>query len=296
MQNSFAQETFTELVNLPEKKLNKAIHIWGKNEWKPDTKNGTGITPDLSQKEIKKVALISFTISIPHVFTESHLTEDGNKYFVNKLYDGSIETLKETFKKNGIELITKENMTDEQLEILSGALAKDKILGTSLDIKQAKLESTYENVEKKGVSAGIAVEGYKNWTSMDQMPISFDLNLFGALAKALDVDAIIFVNNIVTPDSRTLTYNKTIISMFGVNPSPKIEGKKYPGLSYLYGLPYGQISINSEFEIATFKKKAIQSENLDGYDKVVSLLIDKLVEYLIINTQRSKEKYEKDHK
>jgi len=295
-QNGFAQESFTDLVNLPEKKLDKAIHIWGKTEWRPDTKYGCSIDPDLSQKEIKKVALVSFTISISHIFTESHLTTDGNKYFVNKLYDGSIQTLTETFKKNGIDLITKESMTEEQLAILSGAQAKDKILGTSLDIKQAKLESTYENVEKKGASAGIAVEGYKNWTSNDQMPLSFDLNLFGTLAKALDVDAILFVNNIVTPESRVLTYNKTIISMFGVNPIAKIEGKKYPGLSYLHGLPYGQTSINTEFEIATFKKKAIQSENLDGYEKVVALLIDKMVEYLKINTQRSKEKYEKDHK
>ncbi|MFC1731093.1 hypothetical protein ACFL6I_12235 [candidate division KSB1 bacterium] len=295
VQNSFAQESFSELVNLPEKKLDKAIHIWGKTEWRPDTKYGCSIDPDLSQIEIKKVALVSFTISISHIFTESHLTTDGNKYFVNKLYDGSIETLKETFKKNGIELITKENMTEDQLAILSGAQAKDKIIGTSLDIKQAKLESTYENVEKKGASAGIAVEGYKNWTSNDQMPLSFDLNLFGALTNALGVDAIIFVNNIVTPDSKTLIYNKTIITMFGENPIKKVEGKKYPGMSYMHGLPYGQTSINTEFEIATFKKKAIQSENLDGYDKVITLLIDKMVEYLKINTQKSKEKYEKDH-
>ena len=296
MQSIYAQESFTELVNLPEKKLDKAIKIWGKNEWRPDTKTGTGITPDLSQKEIKKVALVSFTISIPHIFTESHLTTVGNEYFVNKLYDGSIETLREAFKKNGIELVTKENMTEDQFAILSGAQSKDKILETSLDIKQARLESTYEDVEKKGVSAGIAVEGYKNWTSNDQMPLSFDLNLFGALTKAMDVDAILFVNNLVTPESRTLTYNKTILTLYGENPIPKIEGKTYPGMSYLHGLPYGQTSISSGFEIARFKKKAIESENLDGYDKVVSFLADKMVEYLDINTQRSKEKHEKDHK
>lgn len=296
MQSNFAQESFTELVNLPEKKLDKAIHIWGKNEWRPDTKNGTGINPDLSQKEVKRIVLVSFTISIPHVFTESHLTTVGNKYFVNKLYDGSIKTLKESFKKNGIELITKENMTEDQLAILSGSQAKDKILGTSLDIKQAKLESTYEDVEEKGASAGVAVDGYKNWTSSDQMPLSFDLNLFGALTNALKVDAVLFVNNIVTPESKALIYNKTIITMFGENPIAKIEGKKYPGLSYLHGLPFGQTSISTEFEIATFKKNTIQSENLDGYDQVVSLLVDKMVEYIIINTQRSKEKYEKDHK
>ena len=291
-----AQKSFDELVNLPEKKLNKAINVWGKNEWRPDTKLGTGITPDLSQKEIKKVALVSFTISIPHVFSGEFLTDVGNRYFVNKLYDSSIESLKQAFKSGGIELITAENMTEEQKAVLYGVEAKDKIMGTSLDMKQAKLESIYENVEEKGVTSGSAADGYKGWLIRDQLPLTWDLNLFAALADVMNVDAILFVNNNVTPESRRLTFNKTIMTMIGPNPIKKVEGKKYPGLSYLYGLPYGQTSIGSDFEIATFKKKKIDSENLEGYDKLLTILADKLVEYLEINRQRSIEKYAKDHK
>jgi len=292
----FAQKSFNDLVNLPEKKLNKAIKIWGKNEWRPDTKFGCSINPDLSQKEIKKVALVSFTISIPHIYTEKFLTEVGNRYFVNKMYDNSIESLKQSFSKGGIELITVDNMTEEQKAILSGAEARDKILGTSLDMKQSKLEKHYEDVQEKGISAGNAADGYKSWLIMDGLPLTWDLNVFAAMAEAMKVDAILFVNNNVIPESRTLTFQKTIMTMIGVNPIPKVEGKKYPGLSYLHGLPYGQTSIGSEFEIASFKKKKIETENMDGYDKLLVMLADKMIEYLKINTERSRLKYEKDHK
>jgi len=128
------------------------------------------------------------------------------------------------------------------------------------------------------------------------LPISFDLNVYGALTRALGVDAILLINNEVTPEARSLTYNKTIMTMYGENPIPKKKDKKYPGMSYLIGLPYSQVTIASEFEIASFKKKAIESENLDGYDQVISLLVDTMMKYIDINTQRSKEKYEKDHK
>jgi hypothetical protein len=295
-QGIFAQKSFNDLVNLPAKKLNKAINVWGKNDWRPDTKLGTGITPDLSQKEIKKVALVSFTISIPHIYTEKFLTEVGNKYFVNKMYDMSIESLKQSFSKGGIELITVDNMTREQKAILSGAEARDKIFATSLDIKQSKLEKHYEDVQEKGISAGNAADGYKSWLITDRLPLSWDLNVFGALAEAMKVDAILFVNNNVIPESRTLTFQKTIMTMIGVNPIPKVEGKKYPGLSYLHGLPYGQTSIGSDFEIASFKRKKIASESMEGYDKLLVMLADKMIEYLKINTERSKVKYKKDHK
>ena len=145
-------------------------------------------------------------------------------------------------------------------------------------------------------SAGIAVEGYKNWVINQGLPISFDLNLYGALTLALDVDAIHLINNEVSPEARTLTFNKTIMTMYGENPIPKEKEKKYTGMSYVNGLPYSQVTIASEFEMASFKKKAIESENLDGYDQVISLLVDTMMKYIEINTQRSKEKYEKDRK
>ena len=86
------------------------------------------------------------------------------------------------------------------------------------------------------------------------------------------------------------------MTLIGPNPIKKIEGKKYPGLSYLHGLPYGQTAISADIEIATFKKKSISSENLEDYGKVITLLADKMLEYIDINTKRSKVKYDKDHR
>lgn len=296
-----AQDTFEELINLPEKKLNKAIFVYGNKDWRPDPITGCNLDPDLSKIDIKKVALVSFTISVPDEFHNKYLTEVANDYFVQKLYDLGMDDLKKAFNADGIDLLTVDKMTEQQKAILSGTSSGDGMFTTNLDLKKEKIKERYEKVESKGVSAGSAVPGYKSWMwQAEGAPVSWDMNLYGALCHAMEVDAILFVNNFVTIEKKGLTWTKTIVTMIGRNPIPKIEGRKYPGLSYIYGMPYEQTAISGEVQIADFKKKSIVGENFDGYDKVLGLLGDRMIQSLKRNKQKSievaKKKMEKANK
>lgn len=286
----FAQDSFVELANLPEKKLNDHINIWAKGEYNVDFKNGSVPYCDQSKVELKKVVLVAYTISISNSYAGEFLTGTGNDYFVNSLYDNGVPSLVEVFNNYGIELITYDKMSEDQKALLSASTAKDKILESDLEFKQDKLLSTYEKVEEKGIKAGSAREGYKSWQFNDGLPMNWDLSLYGILTDLMDVDAILFVNNLVQPDRGGLTYNKTLLTLIGRNPFVFENG---PQLITFYGAPYAQASINAEFQFATFKKKKIISESYEGFDQVMALITESLLESQKKNKQRSIEKFAK---
>lgn len=293
----FAQETFTEALNLSEKKLSKHFVVdWRtEKEWNPDTKYGTGPIPDLSRVDLKKIALVTYTIYAPDTYEKfvktQLLTEKGINYFANKLYDKGIGEIKKTFKESGIELFTLEDMTDEQKRILadaSGSTWLDK-----LDDKNNKLSDRYKKVEEKGVKVGTTVDGYKNWTIARHVVPPWTTKLITKLADALDVDAVLLISNRLAPVQKGVFYSNTTISMIGRNPIPKVG--KGPG--YTYGQLYSQITFEcGSIQLAKMKKGNLLSENYEDFDVVMGMLTKKMLESIETNTRRSQEIYDKKHK
>jgi len=165
---------------------------------------------------------------------------------------------------------------------------------TNLDLEQSKLKGKYKEVNSKGVSAGATVDGYLSWMfKAGGAPGSWDMNVYAFLCEALDVDAIVLINNNVLIDGNRLMFKNTIITMFGPNPIKKIEGVIYPGLTYWYGHAYGQTALDANIPIVKFRRKEAASENFEGYERVPIFLTNKLLEYIKINTERCIEIHKK---
>jgi len=90
--NVFSQLSYQEVADLSDKDFTKLLYVWPPGKSVPD---GSGISPYLVDKEIKKVALIAYTITEGESYdkfskTAKDFTEEGIKYFSNNIYDNSI--------------------------------------------------------------------------------------------------------------------------------------------------------------------------------------------------------------
>jgi hypothetical protein len=271
----YCQKSFEEFTQLDAKKQSKYIDLW--QVFKID-KYGRGIFPDLSKKEIKKVALVAYTMYAPESWDKyggaiyrNSLTEVGIHYFADQLYDHSINEIKASFDSYGIELITRENMNDAQKAVLSEVEG-----GTWL---KGKEKDGYYKFTNKAIKVGTAIDGYKNWMLSFDLPWPWSNIVLAKVANAMDVDAVLLVNQRLDL-TKDFGYAACLMTMVGENPIPKIEGKKYPGLSYVDGMYYGQAALTFYKPIifAVSKKKEIISENYNQFGEVNKVLTDALLE------------------
>jgi len=282
-----AQDSFSELESMPEKKLEKLFYVW--NPGRVDTKTGTGIAPDLSKKEINTVALAAYTIYAPDVWAKysaniSVLTEAGVTHFADKLYQNSIEAMKKAFAEGGMDLITREMMNADQKAILEEGITNKWF--SDLEWNQARVESAYEKVEEKSIKIGAAAEGYRNWTVYEGVPTPWTNTMLAGIAEGLGVDAVLLISNRIDL-SKNVGYATTYMTMVGKNPIPKIEGKKYPGLSYSDGMYYSQVGLrmSKPIEIAVIKRKHIQTENYEGFDAAMKILVNRMLADIKFRTE-----------
>lgn len=229
-----------------------------------------------------------------HTTTHQFLTESGIDYYANKLYNESIGEIKETFEEGGIELITIDDMSDKQKQILADATGKTWL--SNLDNKNNKMSKKLGAVNDEGSKVGVTVEGYKNWTISRRIPVYWTNNMIAEIANALEVDAVLLIANELSPLQKKILYINTVFTIIGKNPTPKIEGKTYPGLSYATGMWYSQYAFDSEeIEIATIKKGDVTSENYEDFDVIMGMLTRKMLESIEINTKKSQIIYDKKH-
>jgi len=273
---AICQKTFEEFTQFTPKQQSKHIKLW--KVFKID-KYGRGTFPDLTKKELKKVALVAYTISTPLQWSKYsptyNLTDDGMRKLVNKLYTESIEQIKESFKIRGIELVTIETMNANQKAVMADAKG-EKFLQS--DEKSNKLYNGYNKLSSKQANLGVAAKGYKNWKLIYELVWPWSVSVLGKMADALDVDAVLLINNEINI-TREFAYASCVTTMAGINPIPKIEGRKYPGLSYNNGMVYGQglMAFNKPIVFSTVKKKKIISENYKKFGETQKVLIQTIL-------------------
>lgn len=274
---TYAQETFDELTSIEDKKLNKLVRE--RTIGKPDLKEGTGLFPDLARTEIKKVALVAFTVYSPTPIGKTTngkvLSEEGLNHFVTKFYESNLPVLKNQFSNSGIELLTIEEMTEEQKQTLS-EFATTKWMERVSKSGETEYKSSFLGYEESERKTGVAMKGYRNWrlgyTEFNMVWLSEPMY---DLAKALGVDAVVYVNHRLTMEGK-LYINQSIISITGCeNAMTGGQKKKLTAR----GLPVTQIGIDypEPILIASFKKNEIVSENYDGFDKFVARLTSKML-------------------
>jgi hypothetical protein len=267
---SNAQNTFQGVAGLPEKDFTKLLYVWPAGKGVP---NGTGISPYLVDKEIKKIALVAFTITAGETYDKftkvaKGFTSEGIKYFANKLYDNTVSSVKEAFNKEGIEVLTFDDLNADQ---------KKNFLATQgTKWTEGKKFSSWGD---KNFATGESAYQYKNWVLDRGVEVPWINSSIADFAEALGVDAVLMIANGLQFDGSKINYGNTLITMLGKNPVPVPEGQS--SLGHLNGLWYGQAQIifDKNIAFATVKKNEVTNENYDGLGQVFG----KLIGYMMID-------------
>jgi hypothetical protein len=285
---AFAQKTFSELNSLDDKMLDKLTKQWIIK--KPDLKEGGGLFPDLARTEIKKVALVAFTVYSPEPIgkttTGKALSEEGLNHFASKLYELNLPVLKQEFSNSGIDLITIETMTDEQKQILSD-FASTKWMERVSKSEEVEYKSNFLGYEQTSRKTGVAMSGYRNWRlGYVEFNMAWLSEPMHDLAKAMGVDAVLYVNHRLSMEGK-LFINETVISLTGCENAMTGGKKKFMTVR---GLPVTQIGLGypKPIQIATFKRKDIETETYDGFDQFVGRLTSKMLNHLKTRTEEMK--------
>ena len=268
--NVFAQNSFQDVANMSDKNFAKMLYMWPAGKGMPD---GSGISPYLVDKEIKKVALIAYTMVAGESYDKfskvaKGFTEEGIKYFSNKIYDNTISSIKEAFAKEGIEVITYDELTDAQKKIFNATQGTNWTDGKK-----------FTDWGEKQLATGESAYQYKHWELQRGVEIPWVDEPIADFAKSLGVDAALLISNGLNFEGSTLMYGSMMITMLGENPVPLEEGKKRPFGSEALYYGQGQIILDKKVEVANIKKNSVSGENYEGLGKIY----ERLIGYMMID-------------
>ncbi len=284
-QFGFAQKTILELAE--DKKLEKFISLDAPGG-KP-AKDGIGAKADLTKTSLTKIALVSFYLNDQgddNAYRTMGIGEDGGNYYATKFYSQSIDPIKTAFSKEGMQILTPSEFLDseekrqayENFEMEVGRMAR-MVLGFVNSISDAATDAGFQvSATPAGyelIPAAMAAGDYKLNESM------------GKLTEDLGVDAVMVAFVDTKTDDRSSVYMKSGMALYGPNPIPKEEGKRYPGMSYNSGMYYGKTEVTPKnaIEFAEIKRKEITEESYDGFGYIMGEAASQLAAY--IQTEKS---------
>lgn len=275
--SAFSQiKSFNDL--LPQVKKDKHLTI-GKTA--PPQVNPEGLGgPDMSKVNLQKVALVVLNVGPEGL--DGQISEVAGHAFGKAFYDESIGVLKESFKTRGIELITYDEMSAEQKAVMNDKDGESWL--PKRDPKEfEKLQEGLTKDQDKAITAPMDAVTF-NWYN-DRQPRTYQL--FSYIVDDLDVDAILMITYQIDLGKKVL-FKQMEMTMIGPNPIPKVEGKKYPGMSHSDGheYNYARLWTKEGVNIGDYKLKwsSITIKdlklNLEGYSDVIKVIMDKWwVEY-----------------
>ena len=246
--------------------------------------DGSGTRPDLTKQPVRKIALVSFfvqDIGSQNPYKYIGLTSSGANYLADQFLSQSIAELKSGFESQGMQLMTINEVLDSEtkqqaydnFELTVGKLAK-AVTGFVSSMESAAMDG--------GIAASATADGYKLIPAILAAGDYKNNESMGQLAKDLGVDAVMVAYIKTQTDNNSTTFFETSIATYGQNPTPRVDGKKYPGMSYNTGMFYGKSSISADkgIEIIERKKGDTVSENLNGYGKLMNQLASRLATHL----------------
>jgi hypothetical protein len=280
-----AQLFLEDLSLYPDQFVTKKIHDNPDiNQYYPFI-DGRGNYPNLSnQKEFpKKVALISFYIwnneivvtnkSANEFWRGSNWTAsmDGNK-LSSALISYSLESITKRFDSLGTKLISPGDFTAAQRE------AYDSLRINYVSSYRRKISDSVNYQSCSAIS-------YKFIKLPNQKLDYIFANSLAELARVLEVDAVLLVQNDVTFAGTLGLINTITMNMYGFNPvsvsSDAVQGKKRSAKLNEF-LLYSSIELDLEAIISQYDESGeLKYENYIGYDRLLNLMIDQLyVSYL----------------
>lgn len=269
----------------------------------------------------KKVALVSFYVDDPGItkvtgtnstgktYTTTNTGSAAAKAYANEfLNNGGLESIKTTFKKYDMEILTpNEFLTDDNKKQYYNDFVVKNSVGNEM---AGKIGAFF----KAGGNAGTTIEtdeaadGYKllkvnkrEWLDTEHKNKAQVQNLSGSLnnmmiesmgydlCKSLDVDAVLVVYNTQSSDKKWARdrhwMNAVSMYMFAPNPLPLKEGKK-DNMFYSKGLFYcgtrmafkKPLVIDPKIKDEALKAQN-QKDNYVAYTKIVAGLSDKMGTY-----------------
>lgn len=298
----FAQKTIKEYVGKTDReKIKKDIVVSAQPQTAGGYSDGHGVTPLLTSASQlpDTVALITFHIydmgtsnQIKNVsITYYSLSEKGGNIMANSILNGSINQLKESFKKQGVVLLTPDEYlnTDEK---------RNYYYNTFMP-QLSKLGKFLSGIETKHQDISVTADGYRAFDIAAASDFLRAESLGSDLAKKLEVDGVLSIAIELASDNKRINMNGAKMILHGPNPVPK-EDKKYisqnMGAGYYAGQIYasGSMYFDKSIEIGKFEnKKQSVSDNFEGIDVIFDCFVEKFHEKMKESIEKAAKKYSK---
>lgn len=245
--------------------------------------DGHGMNPYLtSESQIPDtVALITFYVYDPGTtnygqayITTYSLSEKGGNYFANKFHLEGIAKLKESFKKQGIVLLTPGEYLDTE--------EKRKFYYNEFKPRISKLGKFLSGLESGGTDMAVCADYYRGFDESAAFDFKRSISLGHELALKLGVKAVLSIAVELMDDGKNIQFNGIKMTMNGPNPVSK-QDKKYPG-AFGAGYQEGHIYFKSNYfpeggvRFAKRKKKVLETEYYEGFGELLTYFAEVSVE------------------
>ncbi len=279
----------TPLQKLVSKK-DKVIKLMDKAQGPYNCNNdGHGLNPYLTSKSQipDTIALITFYVydkGSSQFNSATYLTDNGSNYFATQLFNESIKALKETYKKNGIVLLTPPEYlnTDEKIQFY----AED------YQPEISKLGNLMNDIETRHEKSSFTADSFRGFDIGAATDFKRSESLGSVLTNKLGVKGVLSIGIQLADDGKHIGLVNVFYTLNGPNPVPK-QDKKYFG-SHGAGYQNGLVYFNSYLdgrgtEIAQLKKGKAAKEEYTGFSDILSCFaqasVDKMDEIIEKNAK-----------
>ena len=277
---SNAQVFLEDLSLYPDSYIAKKIHDNPDiNQYYPFV-DGRGIYPNLNAQNNfpKRVALLSFYVWNDQIIITNKSVEEfwkgsswidsvrGNK-LASSLISYSIESIVKQFDSLGTKIITPSDFTTEQKK--------------AYDSLQIHYSKSYRKNVPNSISYELCSSSSFRFIKLPQQKLDVAFaNSFEEIARILNVDAVLLVENKITYDGALGVINNIYMNMYGFNPMgtnlPE-NAKANKKVKYNDFLLYSSIELEVDAIISQYNaNKELTYENYIGYDRLLDLMIDNL--------------------
>ena len=287
----YAQKTIQEWADMDDKQfskgfqyLNTLVHL--------KTSVNKGWIPADEVKVPQRIGLLSYSLIQPTATEKTaysiytpYLTDAGTGYVLDALAVPAQTGVTSAFKSKGLEVLTpdrycntpeKKKLFEETEFEMSGLLKFAAKLAENIRSRQGV-------DDPKGYVGKFIV-------------VPSDPKVYravGAFTKQMDLDGMILIEQTVNFDGKVLTLGIGTISLIGANPTPESEKVSYapigPLKGYIEGFVYGSVTYTPKpFVLATFKKKDMKWNDINGLETVNRRIAEDLLDYIAKEVEKAK--------
>jgi len=208
------------------------------------------------------------------------LTETGGNMVANEMFKVSIEALKEEFKKQGVVLLTFEDVVNTPEKI--------KYYYEDFMPNVSKIGTFLSDIENRANDISVSADYYRYF----DMGATYDYlrseSLGYDLANNLGVDGVLSIGFVIQSNTKEIYLRAIKMAIHAPNPIPK-EDKKYVGqkmgTGYYNGQMYagGYLPFKKPFKTGEISGKKAMKLNFEGLDVLSKLIIEKFYEEINIS-------------